>query len=56
MSAGQVIQWHDLFVVIDDGSLTVGRYDSIETVMREQAKQFPQGFEFKNLGARGSHG
>jgi hypothetical protein len=43
VSAGQVIQWHDLFVVIDDGSLTVGRYDSIETVMREQAKQFPQG-------------
>lgn len=43
MSSGQFIQWHDLFVLIDDGSLTLGRYDSIETRMREQAKQFPQG-------------
>jgi len=43
VNSGQFIQWHDLFAVIDDGTITIGRYDSIETAMREQARQFPQG-------------
>jgi hypothetical protein len=28
---------------VDDGSITLSRYDPIEQAMREQAKQFPQG-------------
>ena len=31
MSAGQYIQWHDLFVVVDDGAIPVERYDGIES-------------------------
>jgi hypothetical protein len=40
---GQFIQWHDLFVIIDNGSISLTRYGVIETAMREQAKLFPQG-------------
>jgi hypothetical protein len=43
VNSGQFIQWHDLFAVIDDGSVSTARYDSIEVAMREQAKQYPQG-------------
>ena len=43
MNSGQFIQWHDLFVLVDDGSVPIGRYDAIEAAMREQAKQYPQG-------------
>ena len=43
MNSGQFIQWHDLFVVIDDGAIPMGRYDAIETAMREQAKLYPSG-------------
>jgi hypothetical protein len=41
MSTRQFIQWQDLFVLFDDGSLKY--YEPIEAAMREQAKQFPQG-------------
>jgi hypothetical protein len=43
VSSGQYIQWHDLFVVIDDGAIPAARYGPIETAMREQAKLYPQG-------------
>jgi hypothetical protein len=43
VNAGQFLQWHDLFVVLDDGSIPLPRYGPIETAMREQAKTFPQG-------------
>lgn len=43
MKAGQFVRWEDLFVVIDDGSISVPRYDPIESAMRDQAKHFPSG-------------
>lgn len=43
MNAGQFIQWHDLFVVIDDGTITLPRYSVIEAALHEQAKMFPKG-------------
>ncbi|HEX4417912.1 MAG TPA: hypothetical protein VH165_08435 [Kofleriaceae bacterium] len=43
MNSGQFIQWHDLFVVIDDGLIPIKRYELIESAMREQAKLYPQG-------------
>lgn len=43
MSSGQFIQWHDLFIVIDDGLISVPRYDAIEAAMREQARLYPRG-------------
>lgn len=43
MNAGQFLQWHDLFVVIDDGTISLPRYGVIEAALHEQAKKFPQG-------------
>jgi hypothetical protein len=43
VNAGQFIQWQDLFVVIDDGTIPIPRYDPIESAMRDQARQFPKG-------------
>lgn len=43
MNAGQFIQWHDLFVVIDDGTISLSRYGMIEAALHEQAKMFPKG-------------
>lgn len=43
MNAGQFIQWQDLFAIVDDGSIPISRYGVVETVMREQAKSYPQG-------------
>jgi hypothetical protein len=43
VNAGQFIQWQDLFAVIDDGTIPIPRYDPIESAMREQARQFPNG-------------
>src|SRR5882757_2032645 len=43
VNPGQFIQWHDLFAVIDNGSVPMARYGSIESAMRDQARQFPQG-------------
>lgn len=41
MNTKQFIQWQDLFVLFDNGSIE--SYDAIESAAREQAKQFPQG-------------
>jgi hypothetical protein len=43
MNTRQFIQWQDLFAIFDDGSIPIRQYDPIESAMREQAKQFPQG-------------
>jgi len=43
LNVGQFIQWQDLFALVDDGTLPMHRYDTIESTMREQAKQFPRG-------------
>jgi len=43
VKSGQYLQWHDLFVLIDDGTISSLQYMPIEEAMREQAKQFPHG-------------
>jgi hypothetical protein len=43
MHTRQFIQWQDLFAIFDDGSIPIRQYDPIESAVREQAKQFPQG-------------
>lgn len=43
MNAGEFLSWHDLFVVVDDGSIPLARYGAIEAAMRERAKAFPRG-------------
>jgi hypothetical protein len=43
VSAGQFIQWQDLFVMIDDGSLPMARYTALEIAIREQARGYPRG-------------
>lgn len=43
MRSGQFIQWQDLFTIIDDGAIPLARYDPIESAMRDQARQFPDG-------------
>jgi len=40
---GQFIHWQDLFVLVDDGSISLARYMPVATVMHERAKLFPQG-------------
>jgi hypothetical protein len=42
-AAGQFIQWQDLFVLLDDGSLPATHYMTFESKIREQAKPFPKG-------------
>ena len=34
-----IIQWRDLFVIIDDGSLPVDEYARIETIVKTQAQK-----------------
>jgi len=41
--SGQFIQWQDLFAIVDDGTIPLGRYDPIEFAMHEHAKHYPQG-------------
>ena len=43
MNAGQYIQWQDLFVLVDDGSIPISRYAPLEAAMREQARAYPRG-------------
>jgi hypothetical protein len=43
VNAGQFLQWHDLFAVIDDGTISLPRYGVIEAALHEQAKMFPKG-------------
>jgi hypothetical protein len=46
VSAGQIIQWQDLFAIVDDGAIPLSRYDEIEAAMRLQARGFPGGIAF----------
>jgi hypothetical protein len=43
MSAGQYIQWHDLFAIVDDGAIPVDGYGPIEQAMRQHAKAYASG-------------
>lgn len=43
MRAGQYIVWEDLFALVDDGAISLARYEPIGRVMHERAKLFPQG-------------
>lgn len=43
MNSGQFIQWHELFVMVDDGSIPVPRYNVIAAAMRDQAAMYPHG-------------
>jgi hypothetical protein len=43
VNSGQFIQWHELFVMVDDGTIPVPRYSVIETAMRDQAAMYPHG-------------
>src|SRR5262249_60444512 len=43
VNAGQYIQWQDLFVLVDDGSIPISRYAPLEVAMREQARTYPRG-------------
>jgi len=40
---GQFIHWQDLFVLVDDGSISLARYRPVAAAMHERAKLFPQG-------------
>jgi hypothetical protein len=46
VSAGQIIQWQDLFALVDDGSIPLPRYDAIEAAMHEQARRCAGGIAF----------
>jgi hypothetical protein len=43
VSSGPFIQWQDLFVLVDDGSIPSAGYDPIESAIREQAGVFGKG-------------
>ena len=43
MSAGRFVQWHDLFVVVDDGAIPLAEYDPIEKAMKAQTDAFSTG-------------
>jgi hypothetical protein len=43
VNAGHIIQWQDLFVLVDDGALPISRYGPLESAIREQASAFPKG-------------
>ena len=43
LSAGKYVQWQDLFIVVDDGSIPLAQYDAIEAAMKDQARACPSG-------------
>jgi hypothetical protein len=43
VNAGHIIQWQDLFVLVDDGLIPVSGYAPLEALIREQAGMFPNG-------------
>jgi hypothetical protein len=49
VNAGQFLQWHDLFVVVDDGTIPLARYGVIEAALFQQANAFPQGIALLGL-------
>ena len=38
-----VIQWQDLFVIVDDGRVSIQDYERVEPLVRTQAKSCPSG-------------
>jgi hypothetical protein len=42
VNSGQFIQWQDLFVLIDNGTIPIARYGPIETMIREQGEAHPK--------------
>jgi hypothetical protein len=38
-----IVQWQDLFVIVDNGHVTVGEYERLEPLVRVQAKGCPDG-------------
>jgi hypothetical protein len=43
MATTNIIQWRDLFIIIDDGSVPVSEYQRIEAIVTTQAKSNPGG-------------
>lgn len=43
MNSGHIIQWQDLFVLVDDGLIPVSGHAPLEAAIREQAGAFPKG-------------
>ena len=43
MKPGQFIQWQDLFVIVDDGSIDLEGYKPIVEAAEAHAKRYPQG-------------
>jgi hypothetical protein len=43
VNTGQFIQWQDLFALVDDGSVAIARYGSMESAIREQVRAYPKG-------------
>jgi hypothetical protein len=43
VNAGHIIQWQDLFVLVDDGAIPLSGYGSIESAIRDQAGGYPRG-------------
>src|SRR5687767_10195971 len=38
-----IVQWQDLFVIVDDGHVSIKEYERLEPLVRVQAKGCPQG-------------
>jgi hypothetical protein len=38
-----VVQWEDLFVLIDDGRMTIAEYERFEPQVAKQARSYPNG-------------
>jgi len=38
-----VIQWQDLFVIVDDGHVSIREYERLEPLVRTQARSCPKG-------------
>src|SRR3954462_2782601 len=43
IKTANIIQWRDLFVIIDDGHVSVDDYQRVETIVRSQAQRNPGG-------------
>jgi hypothetical protein len=43
VNTGQFIQWQDLLVLVDNGSIPAAQYVALEGMLRDQAKLYPKG-------------
>jgi hypothetical protein len=43
VNSGHIIQWQDLFVLVDDGAIPISGYGLVETAIRDQAAVYPRG-------------